>query len=152
VSTAAGVDAEQAGTDEELQAAVRAAVAAQHDVGELVHRAADVHGEMLLKEREREFLGTYVAAGDQELAELRGRLNQQQQRDFDLRQKLSTAQHTLDELTREQVALLSQTPEVEAVTSLPTPLAETVSGKEIHLRLADGNVSIIPLDDLLKEF
>jgi hypothetical protein len=93
-----------------------------------------------------------VAAGEQEMAELRAKLSQEQQRDFDLRQKLNTAQHTLDELTREQIAILSETPEVEAVTNLPTPLAEAVSGKELHLRLADNSVSVIPLDELLKEF
>jgi hypothetical protein len=152
VSQASGVDVQQAVTEEELQAAVRAAATAQHDVSKLVERSVNVHGEVLLKEREREFLGTYLAAGEQEMAELRSQLSQQQQRDFDLRQKLSTAQQTLDELTRQQIAILSETPEVEAVTSLPTPLAETVSGKEIHLRLGDGNVSVIPLDELLKEF
>ena len=58
----------------------------------------------------------------------------------------------LDGLSREQIALLSQAPEVEEIENLPTPLAQTVSGKEVHLRLADGHVAFIPLDDLLEEF
>jgi hypothetical protein len=152
VSQASDAEIRNAVTDDELQAAVRAAVNAQHDVRELVERSVNVHDEVLLKEREREYLGTYVAAGEEEIAELRSKLSQQQQRDFDLRQQLSSAQHTLDGLTREQIAILSETPEVEAVTSLPTPLAETVTGNELHLRLADGAVSVIPLDELLKEF
>jgi hypothetical protein len=152
VSQATGADVEDAVTDDELKAAVRAAVTAQHDVSELVERSVSVHGEVLLKERERQFFGTYVAAGEQEMAELRSKLSEQQRRDFDMRQKITTAQQTLETLTREQIALVSQTPEVEAVTSLPTPLAETVTGKEIHLRLAERTVSVIPLEELLAQF
>ncbi|MEX0643395.1 MAG: hypothetical protein WD468_11870 [Pirellulales bacterium] len=152
VSQATGVDIHNAVTEEELATAVRAAMSAQHDVSELVKRSVNVHSEVLIKDREREYLGTYVAAGEQEMAELRSQLSHQQQRDFDLRNRLSTAQQSLDELTRQQIALVSETPEVEAVTSLPTPLAETVTGKEIHLRLAEGNVSVIPLEELLKNF
>jgi hypothetical protein len=152
VSQATSADVHDAVTEDELKSAVRAAVTAQHDVSKLVERSVSVHGEVLLKERERQFLGTYVAAGEQEMAELRSQLNQQKQCDFDRRQKISTAQQTLETLTREQIAIVTETPEVEAVTSLPTPLAETVTGKEIHLRLAERAVSVIPLEDLLTQF
>jgi hypothetical protein len=154
VTAAAQVDSAASSSGQQLQAAVRDAVATQHDVEQLVHRAVDIHREVLVKDREREYLGTVVAAGEKELAELRERLSEQQQRDFDLRQKLITAQQTLDELNREQIALLSEVPDdnVEEVKSLPTPLAETVTGKEIHLRLYDGYVAIIPLEELLKVF
>jgi hypothetical protein len=92
-----------------------------------------------------------VASIEQELDERRGKLNAAQQRDYDLRRKLLDAQQTLDNLTREQVSLLSQPADVEEIESLPTPLAQTVSGKEVHLRLADGHVAFIPLDDLIAE-
>lgn len=152
VSKSSGIDARATASEEEMKAEVDSARIAQRDVTDLVQRSVNVHGEVLLKEREREYLGTYVATGEQEMAELRSKLTTQQQHDFDLRQKISTQQQALDDLTREQIALMSETTEVEAVTSLPTPLAETVTGKEIHLRLADGLVSVIPLEDLLKQF
>jgi hypothetical protein len=153
VSQSSSANTAQKIQGEDLRLAIREAVSMQHDVDQLARRAVSVHGEMLLKEREREFLGTYVASGEQEIAEMRARLSEQQQSDFDLRRQLAIAQHTLDDLTREQLALLSDThDEVEEVTNLPTPLAETVTGKEIHLRLARGHVAIIPLEELLKEF
>jgi hypothetical protein len=68
-----------------------------------------------------------------------------------LRLRLGEAQQTLDNLAREQVSLLSEPAEVEQIENLPTPLAKTVSGNEVHLRLAAGHVAFIPLDDLLAE-
>jgi hypothetical protein len=152
VALATSADVHNAVTNDELTAAVHRAKVAHHDVDQLIARSVNVHGELLLKERERQFLGTYVAAGEQEMSRLRAQLSEDQQRDFDMRQKIASAQKTLETLTREQIALLSETPEVESVTSLPTPLAETVTGHEIHVRLAEHMVSVIPLDELLARF
>jgi hypothetical protein len=152
VQQASGLDAQATASEEEMKAAVDAARKAQRDVSDLVQRSVNVHGEVLLKEREREYLGTYVATGEQEMEELRSKLSKQQQHDFDLRQKLSAQQQMLNELTREQIALLAETPEVEAVTSLPTPLAETVNGKEVILRLSGGTVSVVPVEQMAKLF
>lgn len=135
-------------TDDELKQAFKDATNSQKDVHQLVQRMVDVHGEAALREQERNYLSTYLAAFEQELHQRRDQLGVEEQRDYDLRRQLVTAQLTLDNLAREQVALLGQPTEVEEVESLPTPLAETVSGNEVHLRLADGHVAFIPLDQL----
>jgi hypothetical protein len=138
-------------SEEQVQAAFHEAADLEREVRELVHRAVNLHSETELREQERNWLTTFVTAAEQELDERRGQLDSEQQRDFDMRRKLTEAQLTLDNLAREQVSLLTEPTEVEEIESLPTPLAKTVSGKEIHLRLAEGHVAVIPLDELLDE-
>jgi hypothetical protein len=131
--------------------AYQAAIAAQSDVRELARRAVDVHGESMMREQERNWMATFVAAADREVSERRARLSTEQQRDFDVRRQLIDAQQQLDDLGREQIALLSEEPETEVVESLPTPLAKTVSGQEVYLRLSQGQVAIVPLEELKRE-
>jgi hypothetical protein len=92
-----------------------------------------------------------VAEAEDAIAQRRDELSVQDRRDFDIRRQLAEAQLTLDNLTREQVALLSQEPEVEEIECEPTPLAQTVTGKEVHLLLADDHVAIVPFEALLEE-
>jgi hypothetical protein len=105
----------------------------------------------MFRERERAYLNTYVAGVEHEIESRRAKLSVEEQRDFDLRRRLADAQQTLDNLTREQVALVSQPAPVEVIENEPTPLARPSTGKELSLKLADGHVAIIPVDDLLKE-
>jgi len=152
----AAKDSEEASTpnvsEKELHQAYRTAADARTEVHTMVHQVVRARYETLHREEERVQLNTIVAAMEEVLEERRGALGVQQQRDFDLRRQLLDAQQTLDDLTREQISQLSQAPEVEEVESLPTPLAQTVSGQEVHLRLAAGHVAFVPLEDLLAEF
>jgi hypothetical protein len=136
--------------DEELRKARQTALDSERDVRNLVSRVVNTRQETLLREHERLLLNTVVAEAEQEVAERRSELNAQDQRDFDLRRQLNEAQLTLDELTREQLALLSQEPETEDIVCEPTPLARVVTGKEVHLLLADDHVAVVPFDELLE--
>ena len=110
----------------------------------LMRQVVEVRGETSLREQERDYLSTYVAAFEQELNERRSTLSAEQQRDFDLRRKLAESQVTLENLSREQVALLSQPTEVEAIENQPTPLARRSTGKEVLLHLSGGHLAVIP--------
>jgi hypothetical protein len=47
---------------------------------------------------------------------------------------------------------LEKTPEpVVAVAHLPTPMAKTVFGEELHFRLKNGRLSVVPIDRLVQE-
>src|SRR5262249_51916480 len=92
-----------------------------------------------------------VAAAEKEIEERRAKLTEDGKRDFDQRQKLATAQATLDELTREQIALMSGDSNTEQLECQPTPVAKAVSGKEGHVVLSDDHVAIVPFDELLDQ-
>jgi hypothetical protein len=136
--------------EDELHAAHQAAADAERDVRELIHRAVAARDEAMLREQERIWLHTAVAEAEQEIAARRAKLNAEDQRDFDLRRKITEAQITLEELTREQIALASREPEVEEIECEPTPLGRVVTGKEVHVLLADDHVAVVPFEELLE--
>ena len=148
MAAAAAIQGKQA----ELKNAFRTAVASQAEVRDLVVRTVNVHSEALQRDLEREELNTFVASVSQDIDERRAKLDAEQQREFDVRRQLADARLKLDDLNRQEIALMTQAPEVEEIENLPTPLAQVVTGKEVHLRVANGHVAFIPLDDLLVEF
>ena len=97
------------------------------------------------------WLSTAVAEAEQEIAARRANLSTDGQRDFDMRQKLNEAQSQLDELTRQQIALMSQDEAPEQLECQPTVLAKAVTGKEVHVLLSDDHVAIVPFDELIEE-
>ena len=133
---------------EELKAAVHQAAKSRADVEEIIHRTANMHLESVRRDSERMRLQTLVSAVSAEIERQRKELSAEQQQDFDLRRQLAEANIKLEDLTRRELGMIDVTPEVQQVKSLPTPLARTVSGDEIHLRLAHGHVAVIPLDEL----
>ena len=115
-------DADKPALENKLQEACTTAMTAERNVQDLVHKAVDVHGAAMFREKERAYLNTFVTGFEQEVESRRAKLSAQEQRDFDLRRQLAEAQQTLDNLTREQVALLSAPSPVEVIENEPTPL------------------------------
>ena len=109
-----------------------------------MRQVVNVHDETTLREKERDYLTTFVTAFEEELNDRRAALTAEKQRDFDLRRKLAESQETLDKLSQEQVALLAQPTEVEAIENQPTPIARRMTGKELILHVAAGHVAVIP--------
>ena len=68
-----------------------------------------------------------------------------------MQREIAEAQIRLNALTQEQLSLLSSPEEVEEIECVPTPLAKTVTGDEIHVRLRHGQLAIVPVDELLAE-
>ncbi|MFO0790201.1 MAG: hypothetical protein U0805_12180 [Pirellulales bacterium] len=135
----------------EYKEAYTNAVSTERDVRSLVARVGNALEETDFREQEREWLNTNLVAAEQEIDERRSRLSTDEQRDFDVRQKLATAQATLDDLTRQQVALMSREPVVQELECQPTPLATTVTGKEVHVLLSEDHLAIVPFDEMLEQ-
>lgn len=127
------------------------ALTTENNVRELVQRVSTARVESKFRESEREWLSTTVAAAEKEIEARRATLSTENQRDFDVRQKLATAQATLDDLTREQVALMSREPLVQELECQPTPVAKAVTGKEVHVLLSDDHIAIVPFEELLDQ-
>lgn len=143
--------ADQGHAQDQLQQAYNSALTTQLNVRDLIHRVGNAHNEAEFREEERLWLTTSLAQAEKEIAERRAKLSTEGQRDFDVRQKLMAAQSTLDELTRKQIALVSQEPATEQIECQPTALAKAVTGKEVHLLLSDDHVAVVPFDELLEQ-
>ncbi|MGB1926306.1 MAG: hypothetical protein ACPHL6_07235 [Rubripirellula sp.] len=57
----------------------------------------------------------------------------------------------IEQLKLEAERLKNQNDSVTKVQHLPTPMAKTVFGDEVHFRLKDNRFSVVPLDPLLTE-
>jgi hypothetical protein len=137
-------------TEDDVAAAYQTATDADRDVRQLIGRAVEARGETHLREQERIWLTSAVAKAEEEISARRARLNADDQRDFDLRRKLTEAQVALEMLTREQIAILSQQPEVEEIECEPTPIGSVVTGREVHVLLSDDHLAVVPFDELLE--
>ncbi len=62
----------------------------------------------------------------------------------------NTLEATLEELRGQRDALAASEAPVVAVEHLPTPMAKTVFGEEIHFRLKGGLLSVVPIDRLIE--
>ena len=145
------VAAEQVQTEGQLRTATNSALTAELNVRDIVNRVGTAAGEANFRESEREVLSTAIAEAEHEIAARRASLTADGQRDFDTRQKLNEAQAQLDDLTRRQIALMSQDAAPEQLECQPTVLAKAVTGKEVHVLLSDDYVAVVPFDELLDE-
>lgn len=144
--------AQPAVTMEDAQRAERVALQEQVRVERLIQQVHQARRGAMQFDAQRVDLATFVAESKQKIEEKKQRLSVDQRRDLQLREQLNVAQMNLEDLAREQVTLASYDPQVESIESLPTPLAKSVSGEEVHIRLAGGKAAVVPLDQLLEGF
>jgi len=142
---------EQTSNEDQLRQAYMSAMTTETGIRDQISRLGNAREEASLLEEERFLLNTAVAGAEQEITARRAKLTSQEQRDFDMRRKLNDAQMKLDQLTREQIALLSREAPTEEIQCEPTPLGKVVTGKEVHILLADDYVAIVPFEELLDQ-
>lgn len=65
--------------------------------------------------------------------------------------RLAAARSELENLKQAKTRLNETESPVVAVSHLPTPMAKTVFGEELHLRLKGGLLSVVPIDQLVEE-
>ncbi|MGD9648270.1 MAG: hypothetical protein AB7U73_21340 [Pirellulales bacterium] len=118
--------------------------------GDVLQLAEDIERVKLAaaaRELERSQLAYAVAAQRRELDERRQALDAQQNADFDLQRTAAAAEHALQEMLGQLSATeQGKRPSVK-VTSYPTPISKTVSGKEVHLQLRDGRIAYVPINE-----
>jgi hypothetical protein len=150
ISSSTGNADAQSQTDDNLRQAVNSAMGAEKDIEKLIQHVGSVRQEVAFREHERSWLNTAIVEAEQNIAARKADLSSSDQRDFELRHKIAEAQSTLDELTREQVALLSHEGPTAEIACEPTPIARKVTGKEVHVLLSDDHVAIVPFDEMMK--
>lgn len=140
----------QGPSEADLQTAYRDAQDSIRNFHQLAAKGEAVVTDVVLREAERDTTATFVMELEAKIAEERDKLSEGERRDFDLQRSIGEAQLELDTLTRRQIAASTIETEVTEIESLPTPLAETVTGDEVHLRLAGGYVAVAPIAELVE--
>jgi hypothetical protein len=140
-----------ASTIDELRATEHAAIEAEQEIVKSVGKIKDLAVQSALVEARRQQLAEVKEAVDKEIAERRAKLDEKGQHQFDVQREIAAAEIKLHQLTKEQVSLLSQKADVQQIECVPTPLAKTVTGEEIHARLRHGQLAVVPADELFAE-
>jgi hypothetical protein len=135
----------------ELRKEFDKASTANRELEQEAKRLLDLKIQAAATEARREQLLLLQTAVEQQIADRRAKLDEAGQKQFDVQRAIAEAEMKLAELTQEQVSLVSQTVDVEEVECVPTPLAKTVEGDEIHVRIKRGMLAVVPADALLEE-
>lgn len=105
--------------------------------------------ELEMKARERARLQLLVTVAEQRLAEHRDQLTSADKLRFDLQSQLTQSTKELQQLEFER-STLAQSQPGNVIPHLPTPMAKTVFGTEIHFRLLEGKITYLPWDETVE--
>jgi len=78
------------------------------------------------------------------------KLDDEQKKQFEVEVELSELEKQLAELLKQQGELPNEAAPVAILQHLPTPMAKTVFGQEIHIMLLNGMVTVVPWNDLIE--
>lgn len=142
---------EPAPIEREAAAAEEAAKAVEKDFQTLTAKMQREQFEIQYRKLERDRLNTMITAAEQTLHQQRGALTAQQQAEYDRQAQLSAARRELEDLKLAASAAMNAPETPGVIEHLPTPLAKTVFGKELHLRLQNGKVTFVPLNEFVEK-
>ncbi len=128
---------------------VKIAHEVERDIQQLMAKVNREAFEVEYRRKERDKIQLLLASAEQALSEKRDELDSEQQRQFDAQRDLIAARSELSELESSVQAAEGSIPRTSIIEHLPTPMAKTVFGKELHFQLSDGKVSYVPWDELV---
>lgn len=138
----------------ELDEPVREVQALQNSLMDLERRQQDYELENRYRKLERDSLLTQLSMARAAVEEYLGSLDSEQRASVEQQQKLEALQSQLKQIDEKMgAAEESKRPKI-VLEHLPTPMAKTVFNREMHVKLQNGRVTVIPWDrlvDLLKQ-
>ncbi|QDT02472.1 hypothetical protein K227x_08490 [Rubripirellula lacrimiformis] len=148
------IDGAEYATDQQMsklaQQSMRAA-AAQAESNRLERLVRQYDSELEARSRQRAMLLDLLNEAQAAWESGKQELDQKQTLAAARLRELQTAKSELSKLEGERRRLEGQAEPVVSVEHLPTPMAKTVFGDEIHLRLKGNLVSVVPVDRLVDE-
>ena len=127
------------------------AAAAQADSNRLEKTIKMIDQQIAEQSRRRGSLLDLLSEAEKAWQEHQTTMDEKSRRAAELSAKIDSLNQELAEVDGERRRLKDQKTPVIAVSHLPTPMAKTVFGTEIHMRLKDNRLSVVPVDRLLKE-
>ena len=106
--------------------------------------------EIAYRRIERDQLLTLLTATEKEMSNARDDLDAVQQERLNVQQQVSAAARELAQVQQTLQAVAVETKAPIELKHLPTPMAKTVFGKEIHLRLKAGRLAHVAINELVK--
>ena len=136
--------------DDGIQTLQSTAAGLETDIHKTQSKIDRQEQEIAYRRIERDQLLTLLTATEKELSSNRKDLGAAEQERLKVQQQLSTAARELDQVQQTLQAVAVETKAPIELKHLPTPMAKTVFGKEIHLRLKAGRLAHVAINDLVK--
>lgn len=135
--------------EQDLEKARLEALAARQEIEKLATQLVRIRNEAAAFDNNRVTLAMHRKVIEEDIARRRDQLDADKQNEFDVQRQIGEAQIKLDLLTKQQMGLLSGPETVETLESVPTPLARDVNGQSLYLRLKGGQLSVVPINELM---
>ena len=127
------------------------AAAAQADSDRFEQRLEQYDRQIALADRRRDQLLDLLSQAEAAWQEKKKELDRRAVEAAERKTEYEQVRQELTKLRGQKERLKAQSSSVVAVAHLPTPMAKTVFGDEIHFRLKDNRLSVVPIDRLLEE-
>jgi hypothetical protein len=137
--------------DVDLAATRQAVQAVTNDIHRIDSKIKRQQIEVVYRSKERDKMLEVVTMIEQRLRERQSELDDSQRQRLDASRKLMAARMEMEDLKASRQALESETPPENVIEHLPTPMAKTVFGREVHFRLAEGRLTYVPWDELVEQ-
>ena len=134
---------------EELEQPVASAINIEKDLARQEEQLREHTLEVAYRNAERDAILRQVLMAKEAMQEETQKLDVNQRTDIERQQKLSEMERELAELLQQQGDVPSDEKPPIILQHLPTPMAKTVFGKELHLMVSDGMISVIPWDRMV---
>jgi hypothetical protein len=150
------IDAVPEAETEQLNSSAAAVQAAEamsanlvRDVNEIAEKIRRQKFDLDYRTRERDKLLLQLTVAERQLEQEKNKLDSQQQRQLDLHRRIEEIQRDLQASQQALEAVASNTSAPSIIEHLPTPMAKTVFGKELHFRLLNGRLTYLPWDEIV---
>ena len=147
----------------EVEAAVRAATerlesnrmavaGMSEELVRLEQRRRHQQLELMFRKKERDKALILLETAKARLKAEKASLSGQDRRQVAGAGELAALRAQLEDLRRQKAVVERADPPVQLIKHYPTPMAQTVFGKEIHLRLKADRLAVVPLEELVELF
>jgi hypothetical protein len=149
-ATTKAATAETSVAEAEAQSAEATAKSLENSMQELELKIYQEKLSAAALDEERQRFQILVDVAEQRLAEYRDQLSAAERERYDLEQELVKSKGEMASLQVTPVSLTKPKPHV--LEHLPTPMARTVFGTEIHFRLLNHRLAYVPFDEIAAIF
>ncbi len=134
---------------ENLEEPVASAINIEKDLARQEEQLQEHTLEVAYRNAERDVILEQVLMTKEAMQTETNKLDEKQREDLQHQQMLNEMERRLAELLQQQGDVPSDEKPPIVLQHLPTPMAKTVFGKELHLMVRDGMISVIPWDRMI---
>lgn len=137
--------------DEQIDSNQLAVLQIESDIMEVTSEIGSVQTEATLQQIYRGQLLSWITSVKWKIEERRRQIGDTARQQYDMEIELAAAKRQLHDLTRSRQSMETQINQPIVLQHVPTPLAKTVFGKEVHFRLLGGRLAYVPMNELIEK-